>query len=103
MLQGYKGVWGDNGTLLTCHPASHQAPTAIIVGVVAAAAVLIIALLAWWQYLTTRPRWLRERILQVGVVDCLCLAPAPGHYLPACFACWCCARSAATPTTASLT
>lgn len=42
-----------------------QTPTAIIVGVVAAAAVLIIGLLALCQYLTTRPRWLRERILQV--------------------------------------
>jgi hypothetical protein len=64
--QGYDGTWVDNGTVLKCYPASYQTPTAIIVGVVAAAAVLIIGLLAWWQYLTTRPRWLRERILQVS-------------------------------------
>lgn len=64
-MQGYKGVWDANGTLLRCLEAGPQTPTAIIVGVVAAAAVLIIALLAWLQYLTTRPRWLRERILQV--------------------------------------
>lgn len=65
-LQGYKPVWLANGTVMECHHAGTQTPTAIIVGVVAAAAVLIIGLLAWWQYLTTRPRWLRERILQVG-------------------------------------
>lgn len=65
VLQGYQGVWEHNGTTLKCYPAGHQAPTAIIVGVVAAAAVLIIGLLALWQYLTTRPRWLRQRILQV--------------------------------------
>ena len=64
-MQGYRGVWENNGTVLKCYPAGHQAPTAIIVGVVAAAAVLIIGLLALWQYLTTRPRWLRQRILQV--------------------------------------
>lgn len=74
MLQGYRGVWENNGTTLKCYPAGNQAPTAIIVGVVAAAAVLIIGLLALWQYLTTRPRWLRQRILQVGI----CLALSQG-------------------------
>lgn len=69
VLQGYKAVWLANGTVMECHHAGFQTPTAIIVGVVAAAAVLIIGLLAWWQYLTTRPRWLRERILQVGFCE----------------------------------
>lgn len=75
-MQGYKAQWSANNTVLNCVPAAHQVPTHIIVGVVAAAAVLIIALLAWWQYLTTRPRWLRERILQV------CSPGGKWHLLP---------------------
>jgi hypothetical protein len=57
-------VWGENNTVLTCVVRPPQTPTAVIVGVVAAATVLLVGLLVWWQYLTTRPRWLRERIMQ---------------------------------------
>lgn len=32
---------------------------------VASAAVLAVALVVWLQYTRTRPRWLRERLLQV--------------------------------------
>lgn len=64
--QGYQEVRSNNNTVLECVLRPQQPPIPIIVGVIAAAAVIIIGLLAWWQYLTTRPRWLRERILQVG-------------------------------------
>lgn len=60
-------MWDDSGTILTCveekKVAQHKG--IIIACAVAGVAVLAAALLLWRQYLRTRPRWLRERLLQV--------------------------------------
>lgn len=66
-VQGFSAVWDETGTVLKCIPESkHSQHRSIIIAVaVAAAAVLAVALVVFMQYLRTRPRWLRERILQV--------------------------------------
>jgi hypothetical protein len=68
-VQGFSAVWDDTGTVLKCIPESkHSQHRSIIIAVaVAAASVLAVALVVFMQYLRTRPRWLRERILQVCV------------------------------------
>jgi hypothetical protein len=67
-LQGYRAEWNEHSTILTCLPeASSSAAyqrTAVIVSSIAGALVLGLLLLVWRQYLTTRPRWLRERVMQ---------------------------------------
>lgn len=55
--------------MLTCVPADHSGfggyqRTAVIVSSIAAAAVLVAVIVVWRQYLSTRPQWLRERIMQ---------------------------------------
>jgi hypothetical protein len=67
-LQGFSAVWDASGTVLTCvEQQKHAQHKSVIVAVaVAVAAVLAVALIVWRQYLRTRPRWLRERVLQVG-------------------------------------
>lgn len=69
VAQGWAPRWDDTGTVLSCVPElkSTQHRSIIIAVVVASAAVLIVAFLVWRQYLRTRPRWLRERMLQVGM------------------------------------
>lgn len=72
-MQGYTAVWDDSSTVLTCveEKKGAQHKSIIIACAVAAVAVLAAALLLWRQYLRTRPRWLRERLLQVNhVVYC---------------------------------
>lgn len=78
LLQGYDEVWSAEQTVLTCVPARRDTGqrATIIAAVVASAAVLAVALAVWMQYLRTRPRWLRERILQVRVTGIVVL------YLP---------------------
>jgi hypothetical protein len=55
-------------TILTCvaepPPSAGYQRTAVIVSSVAGALVLCLLLLVWRQYLTTQPRWLRERVMQ---------------------------------------
>jgi hypothetical protein len=67
VVQGFNAVWDETGTVLKCNPdTKHAQHKSIIIAVaVAAAAVLAVALVVFMQYLRTRPRWLRERILQV--------------------------------------
>jgi hypothetical protein len=69
-LQGFSAVW--DGTVLTCvEQQKHAQHRSIIIAVaVASAAVLAVALIVWRQYLRTRPRWLRERVLQVRATLC---------------------------------
>lgn len=66
-LQGFSAVWDASGTVLACLEQQNNAQhrSIIIAVAVAAAAVLAVALIVWRQYLRTRPRWLRERVLQV--------------------------------------
>jgi hypothetical protein len=64
-LLGYAEVWDATGTVLTCVPERKEHRATIIACVLASTAVLVVGLLVWWQYLRTRPRWLRERLLQV--------------------------------------
>jgi hypothetical protein len=66
-LQGFSAVWDASGTVLTCvEQQKHAQHRSIIIAVaVASAAVLAVALIVWRQYLRTRPRWLREGVLQV--------------------------------------
>lgn len=68
VVQGWTPRWDDTGTVLRCVPElkSTQHRSIIIAVVVASAAVLLVAVLVWRQYLRTRPRWLRERMLQVS-------------------------------------
>lgn len=86
-LQGYTAVWDDSSTVLTCveEKKGAQHKSIIIACAVAAVAVLAAALLLWRQYLRTRPRWLRERLLQVkqlrSILLCcsLYVQPCDGH------------------------
>ncbi|WIA30200.1 hypothetical protein OEZ86_000292, partial [Tetradesmus obliquus] len=67
-LMGYRAEWDAHRTTLTCTPqppsSAADQRTAIIVSSIAGALVLALLLLVWRQYLTTRPRWLRERVMQ---------------------------------------
>lgn len=70
--QGFTESWDSTGTVLTCVPEqkNFQHKGIIIAVVVASAAVLAVAFIVWRQYLRTRPRWLRERLLQVRARLC---------------------------------
>lgn len=67
-VQGYSETWTNNGTRLICveQPAGSRTTTIVVacVASVAGAAILFALLLVWLLYLRTKPRWLRERIMQ---------------------------------------
>lgn len=76
VLQGFRPVWDATSTIMTCveqQQASTQNRSIIIAAAIASAAVLAVALIVWRQYLRTRPRWLRERTLQVCICVCACI------------------------------
>lgn len=66
--QGYNDVWGMNGTILQCVEApavDRRTLTAVAaVSAVAGLALLAALLLLGQLYLRTRPKWLRERVMQ---------------------------------------
>lgn len=62
-------MWDETSTNLTCVAADWSGlatykRTAVIVSSLAGVAVLVAAVIVWRQYVSTRPQWLRERIMQ---------------------------------------
>jgi len=69
LVQGYSESWSANGTRLSCideQQASNRTITIVVACVAsfAGAVILFALLLVWLLYLRTKPRWLRERIMQ---------------------------------------
>eukprot|EP00878_Enallax_costatus_P010339 GHUV01010792.1.p1 GENE.GHUV01010792.1~~GHUV01010792.1.p1 ORF type:complete len:435 (+),score=60.06 GHUV01010792.1:1207-2511(+) len=67
-LQGYSPVWDANGTIMKCVEAPAVDKRTVImvsaISAVAGLALLAVLVLLAQLYLRTRPKWLRERIMQ---------------------------------------